>query len=131
MTRKKLKPGQQQRIAQTTRRSKTAKPTASFMEHLRELRKRLFYVAISVIGWSALAYAVQQHLVNALLKPSHGQSFVYTSPIGGVDFLFRVCLYSGIILSIPVIVYQLLCYAAPLMKTSSRRFIAIGSATSG
>lgn len=101
------------------------------MEHLKELRKRAFYITFSVIGWSCAAYAVQQHLVVWLLKPSGGQDFVYTSPIGGVDFLFRVCLYSGLILSIPVIVYQLLCYLAPLMKTDSRRFIAVGSIASG
>jgi sec-independent protein translocase protein TatC len=74
------------------------------MEHLHELRRRLFFIAISVIAWSAAAYAIQQRIVNVLLKPSHGQSFVYTSPIGGIDFLFRVCLYTGLIFSIPFIV---------------------------
>jgi sec-independent protein translocase protein TatC len=101
------------------------------MEHLRELRRRLFYVALSVIIWSSAAYAVQQHIVNVLLKPSRGQDLVYTSPIGGIDFLFRVCLYTGLILSIPVIVYQLLKFLAPLMTDSSSRFIMLGCLISG
>jgi sec-independent protein translocase protein TatC len=101
------------------------------MEHLRELRRRLFYVAISVIAWSAAAYAVQQHIVNLLLKPSHGQSFVYTSPIGGIDFLFRVCLYAGLIMSIPIIVYQLLKFLSPLMTHGSNNFIVWGCLASG
>ena len=105
--------------------------TAPFMEHLHELRRRLFYIAISIAFWSTATYAVQQHVVNILLKPSHGQSFVYTSPIGGIDFLFRVCLYTGLIFSTPVIVYQLLRFISPLMKSSSTRFIAWGSAISG
>lgn len=91
----------------------------------------MFYIAISVIFWSTAAYAVQHHIVNVLLKPSHGQSFVYTSPIGGIDFLFRVCLYTGLILSIPVIVYQLLKFLAPLMSHGSNGFIAWGCALSG
>jgi sec-independent protein translocase protein TatC len=101
------------------------------MEHLHELRRRIFYIALSVALWSAAAYAVQQHIVSALLKPSHGQSFVYTSPIGGIDFLFRVCLYTGLIFSIPVIVYQVLRYLAPLMRDESVHFVAWGSAISG
>jgi sec-independent protein translocase protein TatC len=105
--------------------------TAPFVEHLYELRRRLFYIAVSVFFWSAAAYAIQQHIVSVLLRPSHGQSFVYTSPIGGIDFLFRVCLYTGLIISLPVIVYQLLRFTAPLMKTESTRFIAWGSAISG
>jgi sec-independent protein translocase protein TatC len=101
------------------------------MEHLHELRRRLFFIAVSVIAWSSAAYAVQQRIVNVLLKPSHGQSFVYTSPIGGIDFLFRVCLYTGLIFSIPVIVYQLLRFSAPLMRNDSISFIAWGTAISG
>jgi sec-independent protein translocase protein TatC len=100
------------------------------MEHLRELRRRLLYIAIAVIAWSSAAYAVQQRIVNILLKPSHGQSFVYTSPIGGIDFLFRVCLYTGLIVSIPVIVYQLLKFLSPLMDGSDS-FIVWGCIASG
>lgn len=102
-----------------------------FIEHVYELRKRLFYVAISVALFSGAAYGVEHHIVAALLKPAHGQKFIYTSPGGGIDFLFRVCLYVGVACSIPVIVYQLLRYIEPLVKKDSVRFIAWGSATSG
>src|SRR6195952_5904606 len=130
MTKKKA--SRNQRPAQTKRPSPSvANAKVAFAVHLQERRRRLCYIAISVVGWSAVAYAVQQKLVVALLKPSHGQSFVYTSPIGGVDFLFRVCLYTGIIMSIPVIIWQLLSYLAPLMKHSSTHFIAWGSFASG
>src|ERR1700760_595482 len=98
----------QQRPRRTVVSPSASNQKAPFMEHLRELRRRFFYMALSVIVWSGAAYAVQQRIVSLLLKPSHGQDFVYTSPIGGIDFLFRVCLYSGLILSIPVIVYQTL-----------------------
>lgn len=122
---------QSPRLISQTRRTPKASSTAPFKEHLHELRRRLFYIALSVAAWTGAAYAIQQHIVDTLLKPSHGQSFVYTSPIGGIDFLFRVCLYTGLILSTPVIVYQLLRYMEPLMKNGSTRFVAVGSAVSG
>jgi sec-independent protein translocase protein TatC len=98
-----------------------------FIEHLHELRRRIYYVAASVFVWGAATYAIQQHVVNALLRPANGQHFIYTSPGGGIDFLFRVCIYTGLILSTPVIVYNLLGFIEPLMSRGSRRFIILSS----
>ncbi len=103
-----------------------------FIEHLHELRRRLFYIVLSVVSVSLAAYSVQQHIVHILLAPSHGQHFIYTNPGGGLDFLFRVCIYTGIAVSIPLIIYQLLRYISPLFKNgSTTRFIAISSMISG
>lgn len=102
-----------------------------FIEHLLELRRRLFFVAVSVLVWSSAAYAVEHTIVGLLLEPANGQKFVYTSPGGGIDFLFRVCLYVGLVLSIPVIIYQILRYVQPLIGKHSTRFIVVGSLTSG
>ncbi|HET7302353.1 MAG TPA: twin-arginine translocase subunit TatC [Candidatus Saccharimonadales bacterium] len=101
------------------------------IEHVRELRRRLMLIALSVGVWASAAYGVQQHIVAILLKPAHDQKFIYTSPGGGIDFLFKLCLYAGLIMSIPVIVYHILKYIEPLIKRESTRFIAVGSAISG
>jgi sec-independent protein translocase protein TatC len=102
-----------------------------FIEHIRELRQRLFYIGLSIGVVAIATYFVQQHVVSILLRPTHGQQFIYTSPGGGVSFLFQVCVYLGIAVSIPVIAYQVLRYLEPLLTKESRRFIAIGSTVSG
>jgi sec-independent protein translocase protein TatC len=102
-----------------------------FIEHAHELRRRLYYIVLSVIAVSSGIYFVQQQVVNALLKPSHGQHFIYTSPGGGIDFLFRVCIYAGLIFSTPVIMYNTLGFLEPLLTASSRRFILFISFISG
>lgn len=104
---------------------------APFIEHLYELRKRLFYVTLSVGLWATAAYFVQQHIVAVLLRPARDQQFIYTSVGGGIDFLIRICLYTGIVFSIPIIVYQILKYLQPLIKRDAVRFIAWGSVASG
>ncbi len=101
-----------------------------FIEHVHELRRRITLVAISIGLWGGIAYGVEHHIVHFLLKPAKDQQFIYTSPGGGIDFLFRLCLYVGLIMSIPVIVYQLLKYVQPLLKQESTKFIAIGSTIS-
>lgn len=110
---------------------RSGKPTLPFIEHVYELRRRVVYIALSVVIWSTAAYAVERHIVALLLRPAHGQSFIYTSPIDGINFLFKLCLYVGVALSIPVIVYQFLRFIEPLMQRSSVRFIRYSTLVSG
>ena len=114
-----------------SRLSKSLSPKIPFIEHLYELRRRVFYIALSVGVWATGAYFVQQHIVAALLKPASHQQFIYTSVGGGIDFLFRVCVYTGIVCSIPIIVFQILKYLEPLIKRDAMRFIGLGSLASG
>jgi sec-independent protein translocase protein TatC len=104
---------------------------APLIEHLKELRRRLFIIALAIAIGSAAAYAFETQLINALLRPSHGQHFIYTSPMGGINFVFSVCIYVGIAISLPVIVYHFLQFLRPLMRYSTSRFIFIGSTISG
>lgn len=117
----------------TTRRTSNPADTAKlqFIEHVQELRRRFYYIAASVLVWGAATYAVQQHVVNVLLKPARGENFIYTSPGGGIDFLFRICVYTGVIFSLPVIVYNTLRFIEPLIAKASLRFIMLGSFVSG
>lgn len=124
----KRKPKARQKSSPRATASSLAIP---FVEHLRELRQRLLIVVGSIIVWSGLAYFIQGWLVTILLKPADGQHFVYTSPIGGVNFLFQVCIYSGILVSIPLIAYQLLKYLEPLVSRNTARFAAVGSLAAG
>lgn len=113
-------------------KSSSADPAKKpFIEHAYELRRRLYYVVISIVCWGTLTYFVQEHVVNILLKPARGESFIYTTPGGGIDFLFRICIYSGLIFSLPIIVYNVLRFIEPLITRSSKQFILWGSVISG
>lgn len=85
--------------------------------HLLELRRRLFWVVGSVLVAATGAYFVQQQLVRLLLRPAHGQQLIYTSPGGGIGFLFTICLYVGLIASLPVMTYHLVRFIEPALPT--------------
>jgi len=85
--------------------------------HLAELRRRLFWVVGSVLVAATGAYFVQQQLVRLLLRPAHGQQLIYTSPGGGIGFLFTICLYVGLIASLPVMTYHLVRFIEPALST--------------
>jgi len=98
-----------------------------FIAHVQEFRRRIFFVAVSIGVFAGGAFAIQQHLTKWLLQPAGGQQFIYTTPGGGFDFQFRLCLYTGIAASIPVIVYQLLRYLHPLLKHETNHFLKVAA----
>ncbi|MEJ0072754.1 MAG: twin-arginine translocase subunit TatC [Candidatus Saccharibacteria bacterium] len=98
---------------------------------MHELRRRLFYVVVSVLLGAGVAYGLERKLISVLLRPSHGQNFIYTSPLGGINFLFSVCLDIGLVLATPIIIYQLLAFLSPIMKDTTRRFLLGSSAAAG
>jgi sec-independent protein translocase protein TatC len=102
-----------------------------FIEHVYELRKRLFYIALSIGVFSGVASVFQKQLTHWLLAPAGKQQFIYTSPGGGFDFAVRICLYAGVFFSIPVIVHQILQYFSPLVKKDTLHFIRWASFWSG
>jgi sec-independent protein translocase protein TatC len=119
------------RVARRAAKAERRTEKLPIIEHLYELRRRLFYVAACIAAGGVAAYSVQQHVVSVLLKPSHGQSFIYTSPLGGINFLFGVCLDIGLVMATPVIIYQLLLFLQPLMRHTTHRFLLLSSAAAG
>lgn len=102
----------------------------TFMAHLQELRKRLFFVAIFILAGASVAYNFHEPITAALLRPADGQQFIYTAPGGGLDFLFRICLYSGLLVGIPALVYQLLRYLQPLIRRDAMRVVTVAGIAS-
>jgi sec-independent protein translocase protein TatC len=112
--------------------SSTADPLLwPFAEHLRELRRRFFSVAAVILAGSVLAYVIQDRLIAALLWPANNQNFIYTSPAGGFNFVLRLCLYVGLVISIPFIIYHILRFIEPLLSIKSRAFITRFSVLAG
>ncbi len=130
MKRAKSKPTR--RHAPNQLHSKPSEPEKlPFIEHVYELRKRLFYIALSIAVFSGIASLFQKQLTHWLLAPAGKQQFIYTSPGGGFNFAVSICIYTGIFLSIPVIVNQVLRYFGPLVKKETLHFIHWASFWSG
>lgn len=128
---KRTKKKQQLLRNKSTKADTNSDKNLSVRAHLNELKKRLLIIASVIILGSLLAYILQKQVIAILLKPSEGQHFIYTSPLGGINFLFSACLDIGIAISVPIIIYHLLKFSQPLMKSATHKFIVISSLTSG
>lgn len=115
-------------IGMTKKRKQTPKQTASssatstspselptFLDHVRELRQRLFWVVVVILVVSSGAYPFLDNVIGILTAPLGSQQLYYLTPVGGFSFSIQLCLYVGIMASVPFIMYHLYRYLEPLM----------------
>ena len=99
---------------------------ASLVEHLTELRHRLFICLGSIIPAFALAYAFHDHLIERLkdlLPPGTPLvTFGVTEP-----FLtsLKVSFYAAIALVLPIILWQVWAFLAPAVGEDTQRVLGV------
>jgi sec-independent protein translocase protein TatC len=100
----------------------------TILEHLQELRQRLFIAAIAlVIGIAVSAWPLTGWFIDFLAQPAEEKvedfNLIYTEPLEYWTSYFRVTLLLGITIAMPVIVYELLAFVAPGLTKDERRWL--------
>lgn len=103
----------------------------SLFEHLADLRKRLVYSAIAiaigfVIGFSVSKQVIDfivQPMVQALRQAHYSDKLIYTSPAGFVNLLITLGFYLGIVIALPVVLYQVWLFIAPGLYKHERKAV--------
>ncbi len=95
----------------------------TFLEHIYELRSRLFWVVLVLVVTSAFGFQIKDQLIAVVMAPLHGEKLVYLTPGGGFSFIFTLSIYFGVLLTIPFAIYHVYRFLQPLLKQSSRRLI--------
>lgn len=120
-----IRQSKKQRPTAPTKLSTQEQPTElTFLEHLYEVRKRLFWVVSVLVAASAIGFQLKDPITAAIMQPLHGQKLVYLTPGGGFSFIFTVSLYFGVLFMIPVVVYQIFRFLQPIIGKTSRKFVA-------
>ena len=96
----------------------------TFLEHFEELRVRLLISVIALAITTLVSFAFAQYLLRFIAIPIGGleklQSIEVTE---NISVFMRVSLLSGVLLAMPVIVYQLLRFILPGLTTKEKRWV--------
>jgi sec-independent protein translocase protein TatC len=98
-----------------------------FTEHLEELRKRLIVCFIAIgVGFCG-CYAFSEQLFEVLVHPllvlmPPDEKLVYTGLAEAFFTYLKVALLGGVLVAVPVIMYQLWMFIAPGLYAEERRW---------
>jgi len=93
------------------------------MEHLRELRTRLIRAVIVLLATTVISFLFAKQVFIILLQPLGEVTIQALKPTESLSNYMKVALLCGIILAMPVIVYQLARFIAPGLTKSERRYL--------
>ncbi|GBD07695.1 Sec-independent protein translocase protein TatC [bacterium HR21] len=98
----------------------------SFWDHLGELRRRILWAVVGILGGCLLAATQAEWLVDeALLHPARqaGLALQNLRPFGMVMLYIKVVLVAGLIVGMPFALYQLWRFVAPGLYAHERRWV--------
>lgn len=96
----------------------------SLLEHLDELRRRTFRAVIALVIGTVAGFPLATPVLEFLLQP-YGRPLQVLDPTGNVVAYFRVALFIGAILAIPVITYQAIMFVLPALTPKEKVYIRL------
>jgi sec-independent protein translocase protein TatC len=108
----------------------------SVTDHLDELRRRILVSIAALVVAFVVAYVFRDAVLEFLTRPLPPEQqrvgLITLSPTEPFFTVLKVCLWTAILLALPVWLYQLYAYVIPAVGTQSRRrMLAIVAAVSG
>jgi len=106
-------------------------PAMGFLEHLEELRRRIFYsLGAVVVGFFACwAYAeriyeiMQRPIMEALRHNSLPEKLVYLNPTEPFNMYLKVAFLAGLFVTSPIVLYQVWAFIAPGLYRHEKRYV--------
>ena len=97
------------------------------IEHLEELRRRLFVIALSIFVLSIASFFFAQDIYEVLKYPAlkyyPNLQFVTLSPSAAFFVLMKISLIAGIVFSFPVIFYEVWKFVEPALLPKEKKML--------
>jgi sec-independent protein translocase protein TatC len=100
-----------------------------FLDHLEELRWRIIWsLAALVVGVCVGFYLVFRFdlltwMQGPVLPFLHGHKLVYTHPGDGFSILLQASIIVGVVLALPIVVYQVWLFLSPALHRHEKRVV--------
>ena len=103
----------------------SSRPQQPIMQHLSELRNRIFKAAAAVIIGSIVAFIFRQWIFDILVEPyeriTDDSTLAFFRPTEAFSLFMRLSLFGGLVLASPVVIYQIWAFVAPALTKREKR----------
>ncbi len=109
--------------------SETESAEMGILQHIEELRQRLIRAIIALVVGIAVGTFLTPLTLETLTKPTKelGIELQALRPTESTAVFFKVSIVIGVVIAMPIIVYQLFLFAAPGLDSREKRYVLIGA----
>jgi sec-independent protein translocase protein TatC len=106
----------------------------TLVEHLTELRRRIVICAIAIVIGAIVGFIIYSHILHVLAHPyaevtkgrkgcpKSGCNLVATDPLAPFIVRLKVSTYTGLVLALPVLLWQLWRFITPGLNPKEKRY---------
>jgi sec-independent protein translocase protein TatC len=102
----------------------------TLVEHLTELRTRLFIACVAIAVGAVVAFVLYNRILDFLVNPycdirrSNGQGckLYVTSPLEGIAVRLKIAGYGGLMIASPVVLWELWRFITPGLHKQEKRY---------
>lgn len=100
----------------------------SLREHFRELRSRVLICMVALLLGSAVCFYFYEEILNLLITPARNVAgddvaIIYTEVTELLSTTVKVSLLGGLVLALPIILYNVIRFVAPGLTPKERRVL--------
>lgn len=106
-------------------------PAMGFLDHLEELRKRIFYCLIAVVigffacwGYHEFIFSLMQKpILEALRVNGLAEKLVYLNPTDAFNLYLKLAFMAGVFVTSPFILFQVWLFISPGLYRNEKRYV--------
>ncbi|MCH8088375.1 MAG: twin-arginine translocase subunit TatC [Chloroflexi bacterium] len=101
----------------------------SLGSHLTELRRRLIISVVTLVVATVIAFVFHPAIFDLLMGPAQGfeslrdNQLVFTQMTEMIGIIMKVSLMGGLVLALPIILYQIVMFVAPGLTPREKRYL--------
>mgnify|MGYP001551698641 FL=1 len=93
----------------------------TLVDHLAELRRRIAISVVAIGIGAVIGFLLAEPIIKLLLTPLPDREVVFLTVGGGFFVYLRVAVVVGLLLALPVVLYQLWAFVAPGLLPEERK----------
>ena len=95
----------------------------SVLGHFSELRGRIIKSVIAIAITTAIAFVFNKQIFEILIAPAGDINLIYIEMTEMIGTYMKVSLFSGIVLAMPFLAYQLVMFVSPALTRKEKKYV--------
>jgi len=97
----------------------------TYLQHLEELRRRIIVCIVAVGAGCTVSWIFAWDILNILKGPAGNITLHYLKPMEPFLVRFKLTLFGGVLLALPVVLFEVLAFLSPALKRKDRSFTIV------